>query len=728
MRRFFFSGILLLAFWGGEVYSAKTADHPGTFDYRHPRPSGAIEPGAYSEKEVDFSTVQERASFRFDTTVQFPGSEVPPCEIEGVEVNGKPAGSFLIENNGIINLNRRTHGGEDLSILLASGWQAGQEYQFQVKGKTPSGKPVLLAAAQSAPPATTPTMGLTYGTPTVEFPYHYAQVVIPAGMIQPGTATRVEVDGKRTRNARFFTGEEPRIPLGESYTGVVQGKGDLKVVAPCDWVNSSSHTVAITLKPLSGEEKVLRASGTAPGSGGYWNSAWPHSISITLRETAGILRQGEPVHLSLGLFADTVTNPANEIRVVTTDPQSPKAGKDGYVVAPCQVTQVTTWNDQKILSIEEKDKETGERVHRYDPTTTVDLVFLADMQPYQEKVYQVLYGNPKAEAVPLKTDLVVTPTKGIGEIVETASYRIGLATNSGAMESVTILGKGEPVLLEHKLETNGAVHWNPDCYSPPTPWVHVSDWENPERRVISGPLMHRTRSYGPLPHMTNVSAHVAYTFYSGQPYVLCSSSMQMQEDLFVQASRNAELVFNHAVLDEFIWIDPSGAIKNLEIETTRKHPIHGLEIPPDTPWMAFINREKKVGFASLLLQYANSNLFGDPASLAQPYIYVQNGPWIYWSRGLVYPFGGLNFTRMMPVRAGSVYLETTAWVPFRFEETGDPFAGIQKLHERLTHPLLVHEWMRTDERTPEKWVMPILTMPFDEGVSGAVSGHKAPKE
>jgi hypothetical protein len=82
----------------------------------------------------------------------------------------------------------------------------------------------------------------------------------------------------------------------------------------------------------------------------------------------------------------------------------------------------------------------------------------------------------------------------------------------------------------------------------------------------------------------------------------------------------------------------------------------------------------------------------------------------------------------MPVRAGSLYLETTAWVPFRFEETGDPFGGLQQLHQQLTHPLLVHEWMRTDERTPEKWVMPILTMPFDEGVSGAVSGHKAPKE
>jgi hypothetical protein len=38
------------------------------------------------------------------------------------------------------------------------------------------------------------------------------------------------------------------------------------------------------------------------------------------------------------------------------------------------------------------------------------------------------------------------------------------------------------------------------------------------------------------------------------------------------------------------------------------------------------------------------------------------------------------------------------------------------------------EWMPTNERAPLSWIMPILTMPFDEGVAGAVSGHKEVKE
>jgi hypothetical protein len=144
--------------------------------------------------------------------------------------------------------------------------------------------------------------------------------------------------------------------------------------------------------------------------------------------------------------------------------------------------------------------------------------------------------------------------------------------------------------------------------------------------------------------------------------------------------------------------------------------------------MAFVNREKGVGFASINLAFQTGNRYGLPTSETQPYIYVQNGPWIYWARPIVYPFGGMNFTRMMPVRAGSFYMEKCAWAPFRFDKGDDPFKNIEVLQKELTHPLLRHEWMATDDRTPEKWVMPILTMPFNEGVVGAVSGHKDVKK
>jgi hypothetical protein len=313
---------------------------------------------------------------------------------------------------------------------------------------------------------------------------------------------------------------------------------------------------------------------------------------------------------------------------------------------------------------------------------------------------------------------------GLSQTIENSQYRFFLSTNSGSIEQVTILGDGEPVLLEHKLESNGAVHWNPDIYSPPLPWVHASDWEKADFEQRSGPLRHRTRRYAPLPHVDSVVANVTYEFFATQPYVIMSSFMEVQKELFVQALRNSEIVFNHAVLNEFVWEDPLGKIQALKIESARKHPIHALEIPANTPWMAFINRERGVGFAGITLAYANGNRFGQAPSETQPYFYVQNGPWIYWARPNVYPFGGLNFTRMMPVRAGSFYYEKNAWVPLRLTKGDTPFQGLQRIQKALTHPLLVREWMATDVRTPEKWVMPILTVPFNEGVPGAVSGHK----
>ena len=130
----------------------------------------------------------------------------------------------------------------------------------------------------------------------------------------------------------------------------------------------------------------------------------------------------------------------------------------------------------------EKAKRGGWQ-HMKDP----DIVdrFRADVQAHQKKVYQVLYGNPKARPQPSQSDLRVKQQEGLGQTVETTHYRIGLSTNSGAVETVTVLGEDKPVLLEHKLETNGAVHWNPGCYAPPTPWVHASDWEKPEFKQIS---------------------------------------------------------------------------------------------------------------------------------------------------------------------------------------------------------------------------------------------------
>lgn len=711
----------------------------GGFVATTPRPPGYAEQGApESPIKVDFLRVQETLGRTIDIEAHFPGKAVAEVfRADEVKVNGTLAGDFVVRNNGAFSGNRTVFGTENFSVALYAGWEPGKVYEVVVTGVTASGKPVSLTAAGTSPASIAAVAGGSLGQPSAATPYHHITMTLAREVLAPGIVTRVDVDGKRVDGkfcsyARYFNSgpEDPRKAgkteglKGESFKGRIDGARDFEVTAPCVWTNGSKHAMRVTAKFDSGEEKVFESEFTAGAAGGYWNGAWPYSVSIVAQETTGLGRRGEPIHVTVGLFADTVSDPARELRVVTYSPTDPKAGADGYVVAPFQAIDVAQWHDKKLLAFDERDAKTGEHVHRYDATTTVELVFFADVLPYEEKVYQILYGNPAAEALTFDTDLSVVSGDGLAQTVSNGSYAFALSSSSGSVETITVRGAGEPVLLEHKLETNGAVHWNPDCYVPPTPWVHASDWEKPDFEQITGPLMHRTRRYAALPHLDAVTANVSYTFYAGQPYVLMSSLMELKKEVFVQALRNSEIVFNHAVLDEFVWEDALGTIQARKVSETREHPIHGIEIPADTPWMALISRKHGVGFAAITLAYENTNVFGDPSSETQPYIYVQNGPWVYWARGLVYPFGGQNLTRLMRARKGSLYFEKTAWVPFRLANGGEPFADIVRTRQLLTHPLIVREWMDIDARTPDKWVMPILTMPFDEGVAGAVSAHK----
>lgn len=556
---------------------------------------------------------------------------------------------------------------------------------------------------------------VNFELPAPQWPFYHAKIMFPSKSIPDIKLLKLMINGTEERDYIVFNEGI------ESYKKMVQSDKEVLIVTRCDWERNES--VEFELEGIDATEKPIRLKfkGKAPLQSGYWDKAWPRYYSFVVDETRGIDRTSEPIHVTFGIFADEIADPVREIRVITYEPDHPGTDPNGYVSIPYQIIQTTSWNNQKVLSIEEKDQKTGKTIHRYDPTMTVELLFLADVKANESKVFLVFFGNPQAIAPTCDFDLKVTAAAP-GQKIENSWYRFGLSQNSGAIETV-VLKADKDYLFEHKLETNGAVHWNPGIYAPPMPWVHASDWEHPDFKQISGRILHRTQRYAPLPHMKNVKVNISYSFYANVPYMLVSSVMVVEENLFVKALRNCEIVFNHAILNEFVWEDPKGDVQSLPIEPSRPHPEHAIEIPPDTPWMAFINRKEKVGFAGINIASENGNLYGAPPSLAQPYIYVANGPWIYWSRAFVYPFGDHALTRMMPVRKGSFYIERNAYLPFKFNDGDDPFAEVKKMTARLKNPLKVRHWVPTGQRTPREWIMPILTAPFDEGVEGAVGKH-----
>ncbi len=559
--------------------------------------------------------------------------------------------------------------------------------------------------ARAASPGT-----VSAGMPGPEVPYYHVVVQQQESDKTPMQVKRLAVNGKEVRQFVIRNGE------AESFKNDIGGKGDLTIIARHDWKPGGAFRIQVSGEDAAKKAQKLEWSGTAhQGPDAVWDQKWQRYASVVLHERAGLQRRGEPVHLSLSLFADQVTDPKREIRVVAVG-----GGRLNEVA--CQVDNVTTWNRQELITKKEVDEKTGQPVIRYHATTSFDVAFAADVPAHAERVYLIFHDNPNAKPPKYPSPLRVYG-EGLGISVDNPTYRFGLAEQSGLIETV-LLKRDVNLWFEHKLETNGAVHWNPGCYAPPHPWVHASDWDPPaEHRTITGPVFVRTERHGPLPHMKDVIATVAYTFYAYQPYMTVSTLLEVTADLHVKALRNGEIVFNHAVFDEFAWRNPSSKPRTLVLDKARRHPQHALHIEADVDWLAFMSRKHGCAFGGIPLEVTYINRLGRRPAIQQPYIYVNTGPWVYWSRAVVYPFGSNNPTRMAPVPAGGLYHEQTAYLPFVLGSS-DLFQEIEAAAARLRAPLDVEVVMDTDPRTPRQWVMPILTAPFDEGVEEGIGGRR----
>jgi hypothetical protein len=524
--------------------------------------------------------------------------------------------------------------------------------------------------------------------------------------------TRVSVNGARVRDFALYQGGQ------EALGPEVRGEEPFELKARFGWQGNTSYDIRVELenqktkKPASLAQKV-----TSPGLKGYWNPAWKNYLSLVISEENGFERRHHPVHASLGILSEYFRS-GDEIRVVRAD----RMGSDvAYAEIPSQVYDVATWNDTKAMEIVEKDAKTGERVTRAQPTTTFGLAFLADLKAGEKATYLVFFNNPAAPKPAYATDLRVTG-QGLGKMIENGFYKVTLNKKSGVIYEITEKTSG--TRLEHKLETNGSIHWNPDVYAPPHSWLHTSDWENPPFAETSGPVVYAIRIAGPLPFYPNVLASVTYHFYAGVPYVLAETTLDVTDNLFVQALRNGEVVFNKKVFDRVAYKTMDGGVQTIDLTRTRMHPDHVVTLRPDIPWVTFYNASSGVAFANLYVDLAMTNVEGGPASATQPFVYIQNGPWFYLARGLVYSFATNNQTRMLPVRRGSVYYERNAFYPFVFKKDQGYAARVNGVYDGLKHPLSVMEFIETFLESPEGWVVPILTEPFEEGVQGAVGKQK----
>jgi hypothetical protein len=326
-------------------------------------------------------------------------------------------------------------------------------------------------------------------------------------------------------------------------------------------------------------------------------------------------------------------------------------------------------------------------------------------------VFLIYYNNEDAVVKVYNTDLKVQG-EAPGLQIDNNKISVVLHPNSGQLDQLTLKSKVE-VPLYHRMETSGAIHWNPDIYNPPSAWTHTADWKPPEHiKSFSGPVIAASEVWGSLRGVPEADAAVRYEFYPGVPYFISSTTLRINKTINCLALRNAEIVFKRELMDHAAWYD---IIRDtiMTYNVSEMPDLTDLKMEADVPWLTFYNEKTGIGFAGINLGYANVGLESRPR-LLNPYFYITGGPWIYWCRALSLTFLSSNMQQVIPVLGGNVFYEKWAYVMYEIDKGKSPYSPVLDWQKRLTNPLRVQLVEEVDDRV-SKTVEEVF---IDKGKSG----------
>ncbi|HVW60277.1 MAG TPA: hypothetical protein VHC48_09590 [Puia sp.] len=545
-------------------------------------------------------------------------------------------------------------------------------------------------------------MELGYPCPNIPY-YHFK-----AGLHLPHPSiieVEASVNGKplRATDLRRTAGtEDPNRPpiAGRSPSGYGMAQDvtlyeEPQVIGWVHWQPGQRYTIRITVRLKrsardSSADVLLTAVHTLESPAApVFSPEWKSYKSVVVSETAGIDRVNEPVKVLLAFYPDEDHGLKREVRVVAFDPVS-----HGVTEVPSQIYDVQRSLEKDDLAPDKNGKPTRQ-VPLWLPTVTANLVFLANVPARSSRVFLVYYNNEKAQDTMYRTDLRVQG-EAPGLQVDNSQFTATLSPNSGHLDQLILKSRPDAPLF-HRMETNGAIHWNPDLYTPPRPWTHTSDWAPPPHvHSLAGPVLAKSEVWGPMPEVKEVDASLRYEFYPGVPYFISSTSMRINESLNCLALRNAEIVFKRELITHAAWYD---AIRDSVITYDVKNmaDLTDLRMEADVPWITFYNEDARIGFAGIQLEYANTGLESDPR-LLNPFFYITAGPWIYWARGLSHTYLSSNMQQVVPVMKGSLFSEKWAYLIYSPEKGKTPYAPVIEWQKRLTHPLRTQVVEEVDDR------------------------------
>lgn len=585
---------------------------------------------------------------------------------------------------------------------------------------------LILAGAVLLSSATAQTIEI--GSAEFEFPnpaFPYYHFIIEADLPnETYIDVTVRVNGKALRFTELLSKSEfaqidihhPAIayrpPSAYALSENNQKYRDIVVVGWYRWESGKEYTLEVEARLKKSEDQgdddlIVRASKSvrSPQDAATYSMDWRNYKSIVVSETAGIDRIGEPVEVLLPFYLDESENIQNDFRIVAYNQE-----RNNFQEIPGQLFDVMTYSEVDDPSSHQRSNS-NEQVPYWHPTRTARLTFLADVPAKSSQIYLVYYNNPEAEGIEYNTDLEITGNDSVGTTISNKHFTAILDPRSGALQEVALNSRSDEPLY-HGKETNGAIQWNPDIYSPPTPWDHTSDWISPYQKSFAGPVNFELNTWGTLNEYWGVEASNTYKFYASVPYLVFSSSMRMKETIQTLALRNGEMVFDRELLDRVSWYD----VFRDSVITYDLHALPTLtelRMVDDLPWITFYSSRTGVAFAGIQLGYMNSGIDNVPR-LLNPSFYVTIGPWVYWARALSVSYVSANHQQVIPAMAGNTFSEKWAFMMYdtRDSESGSPYSPVEEWYEKLNHPLKIKLVEEVDDR---------VSRSIDEIMSGGKS-------
>lgn len=403
--------------------------------------------------------------------------------------------------------------------------------------------------------------------------------------------------------------------------------------------------------------------------------------TIEIRETAQMDREGWPIVVGVPVPADAG---AEALKLVRVD----EAGDEHAL------------RFQEIERLE--PRYLGNREPR-DPVNVIEIAFLADLPAGATVRYRLYYDGDEA-ASPAEFDATDDPTlniqsaDGLERTVDTGVARFAFHENSGQLLNYQFLEtEFMPQFDQYEIRP---VHHNPDVWSPPHAWGHVSGWDvetpelRPEYREIQGPIMWQSLRTGDIPRSNGVDTSVTYTIFAGMPVIFEASMMRFTRDTRVNAVRNNELVFSRGYHTHGIYTEHDGqitAVRGYDPDDPPKiHGDLGVEpLPPDIPFIGLFHETRGHGVGMVTLErftHGTQSLTSAQSGGAS-YYFNDYGEHRELDKNFLYFCRG-EIRSPTVVPAGAVFAERSAILAFPVGEKdeADRFDELQRWTKLLRHP------------------------------------------